>query len=139
MKALAIYAIQRSGTEVPASTEERPSIFDVDDREFRRLEKMGAVRVPTEHELKIAEAYAREEGEELTDLDAQPLERGMQAATVDPTGADGKEKTAAPATAPTPSVKQVEGAGKAAKATPPAGSPTTTTPAEKPTTTSDDI
>jgi hypothetical protein len=133
MKAYAISTIQREKDQVVASTAERPSIFEVDDKEYRRLERMGAVRKPTDHELKLAETYAKAEGEDdefqdgekLTVLDAQPVELGMQAATVQPDDEE-KQKTTAPSKAATPSVEQAPST-TAAKPSKPAGKSTTTT------------
>lgn len=54
MKAYLINSLKIGKTTHRASTEDKPVVIDLDGKEFKRLETMGAVRTPTENELKLA-------------------------------------------------------------------------------------
>lgn len=53
MKAYLKTALQVNGIHYDASTDDRPSIVDLDAGEFKRLEDMLAVRAPTETEAAL--------------------------------------------------------------------------------------
>lgn len=53
MKAYLKTALQLNGVHYDASTDDRPSIVDLDESEFKRLEDMLAVRAPTETEVAL--------------------------------------------------------------------------------------
>lgn len=53
MKAYLKIALQVNGVHYDASTDDRPSIVDLDAGEFKRLEDMLAVRAPTETEVAL--------------------------------------------------------------------------------------
>jgi hypothetical protein len=53
MKAYLKMALQLNGVHHDASTDDRPSIVDLDADEFKRLEDMLAVRAPTETEVAL--------------------------------------------------------------------------------------
>jgi hypothetical protein len=80
-KAYAIHSVyyEKDGKEVlaEASTKDRPNIFELDNDNFKKLMKAGAVRVPTNSEIAVYEARVKrenggvedEEDEDQGDLD----------------------------------------------------------------------
>lgn len=54
MKAYALVSLKIGDTTHKASTDDKPVVVDVSEKEFDRLEAMNAVRKPTANELKLA-------------------------------------------------------------------------------------
>lgn len=71
MKAYLINSVQIARQRYPASTEEEPSIIDLEKKEFSRLEAIGAVRKPTEREEKLARNAAVEDAEIVDESDEE--------------------------------------------------------------------
>lgn len=68
MKAYLLNSLKIGPKTHRASTEENPVVIDIEDREFKRLEAMSAVRAPTENELKIAASTIDLEVNETTEV-----------------------------------------------------------------------
>lgn len=74
-KAILAYAIhtihRRNGNNepevIPASETGKPSIFPTNKEEFDKLEKLNAVRKPTDDEIAVAKAAAERAGNALSD------------------------------------------------------------------------
>lgn len=64
MKAYALASLKIGKKAYKASTDNEPVVVDLSQKEFNRLEAMGAVREPTANELKMADVEEAEIVEE---------------------------------------------------------------------------
>ena len=70
MKAYALASLKIGKKTHKASTDDEPSVVELSDKEFERLEGMGAVRKPTDKELKLAAVEEAEVVEETAPKNA---------------------------------------------------------------------
>ena len=87
MKAYALASLKIGKKTHKASTDDEPSVVELSDKEFKRLEGMGAVRTPTDKELKLAAVEEAEVVEETAPKGAAP-KGGKPKAGAAPTGND---------------------------------------------------
>ncbi|AEG53110.1 hypothetical protein [Sinorhizobium meliloti] len=99
MATVTTYAIHSIGRRVkdgkvlvPASTRERPSVFEATAEEFERLEKLGAVRKATKEEIAIAKVQSNEAADAPTT--AEKIAASSTETKAPASGADGDPKGA---------------------------------------------
>ena len=85
MKAYALASLKIGKKTHKASTDDEPTVVELSDKEFKRLEGMGAVRTPTDKELKLAAVEEAEVVEETAPKNTAP-KGGKQAAAGASTG-----------------------------------------------------
>ena len=87
MKAYALASLKIGKKTHKASTDDEPTVVELSDKEFKRLEGMGAVRKPTDKELKLAAVEEAEVVEETAPKNTAP-KGGKPKAGAAPTGND---------------------------------------------------